>query len=176
MSSFVQQQIDGAVEALKVLGYPLFLILLVLFIFFFVLGKNNEDKADTYAEKVRTGKPVDDSEKDWMFMRRLTIFAMVIFISVVIIKGFIDIAAENERTSYSGNSHISSGPTYSSSSENAGSTYNGGYSGKSSNPYSSYRSAEEYAEDNVEEYLDSGDYDDYDEAYEAAMDDYEYDH
>lgn len=40
----------------------------------------------------------------------------------------------------------------------------------------SYDSAEEYAEDNVEEYLDSGDYDDYDEAYEAAMDDYEYDH
>ena len=29
---------------------------------------------------------------------------------------------------------------------------------------------------NVEEYLDSGDYDDYDEAYEAAMDDYKYDH
>lgn len=81
----------------------------------------------------------------------------------------------NKRSKKIDLSHISK-PTYSSSSEKGNSTYSGGYSSRLSNSYDTYRNAEEYAEDNVEEYLDSGDYDDYDEAYEAAMDDYEYNH
>jgi len=72
------------------------------------------------------------------------------------------------------------------SSSNVYSSYNSyscsrSYSSSSSHhsyadEYEGYNDAEDYAEDNVEDYLDSGDYDDYDEAYEAAMDDYEYDH
>jgi len=69
----------------------------------------------------------------------------------------------NAYTSHSSYSSSSSG-SYSSSHRSYYSEYDG------------YDNAEDYAEDNVEDYLDSGDYDDYDEAYEAAMDDYEYDH
>lgn len=178
MSSFLQEQIDGAIEALKALqdfGYLLFWLVLLMLYVFYVLGKSNEEKADTYAEKVRTGKPLENSEREWMFMRRLTIIIVVIICSVAIIKVVAETIADNERPPHHGISHIS-GPTYSSSSENGNSTYSGGYSSRSTNSYDTYQNAEEYAEDNVEEYLDSGDYDDYDEAYEAAMDDYEYDH
>lgn len=63
------------------------------------------------------------------------------------------------------------------SDKNKSFSYHSNSSNSRNSSYSSgYHSAEDYAEDYVEDYLDSGDYDDYDEAYEAAMDDYEFDH
>ena len=84
-------------------------------------------------------------------MRRLTIIIVVIICSVAIIKVVAETIADNERPPHHGISHIS-GPTYSSSSENGNSTYSGGYSSRSTNSYDTYQNAEEYAEDNVEEY------------------------
>lgn len=110
-------------------------------------------------------------------------FVLGVFVIGLIIFGIVDFSSRvakeqaSKRRAETYHSTLSSGKSkygnsssgYSLRSGTSNYHYSSGNSG-------SYDSAEEYAEDNVEEYLDSGDYDDYDEAYEAAMDDYEYDH
>jgi len=109
-------------------------------------------------------------------------FVLGVFVIGLIIFGIFDFSSRaakeqaSKRRAETYHSTLSSGKSkYSKNSSGYSSSGSSNYR-HSSRSSDSYDSAEEYAEDNVEEYLDSGDYDDYDEAYEAAMDDYEYDY
>jgi len=138
--------------------------------------KESNRFANNCYKKIKAGIALTRKEKVRLIRRYYVIIATLIFSFLMVKDGYDNYKAEQraaKRHHYEITHQFRSNSSY--HSKNDSSKYYNSNDASRRQSYN-YSGAENYAENNVEEYIESGDYENYDEAYEAALDDYEYDH